>query len=50
MPYQVKRTGTGFKVFKKGTTKTFSKKPLTKTKANSQMKALYAAEGRMKKK
>lgn len=56
MPYEVKRTGTcccgkgEYKVFKKGTTKTYSKKPMTKTKAQSQMRALYASENKNKKK
>ena len=44
MPYKVKKSGKGYKVFKKGTSKTYSKKPLTKKKAEAQMKALYANE------
>lgn len=44
MPYKVKKSGSGYKVFKKGTSKSFSKKPLTKTKARAQQKALYANE------
>jgi hypothetical protein len=44
MPYNVKKSGSGYKVFKKGTKKCFSKKPLTKKKAEDQMKALYASE------
>jgi hypothetical protein len=44
MPYNVKKSGSGYKVFKKGTKKSFSKKPLAKKKAEAQMKALYASE------
>lgn len=44
MPYNVKQSGKGYKVFKKGSSKSYSKKPLTKTKAQDQMKALYANE------
>lgn len=44
MPYKVKKSGSGYKVFKKGTSKSFSKKPLTKAKARAQQKALYANE------
>ena len=44
MPYNIKKIGKGYKVFKKGTSKSFSKKPLTKKKAEDQMKALYANE------
>ena len=44
MPYKVKKSGSGYKVFKKGTSKSFSKKPLTKAKARTQQKALYANE------
>lgn len=44
MPYVVKKSGKGYKVFKKGSSKSFSKKPLTKAKAEAQQKALYANE------
>jgi len=44
MPYKVKRSGKGYKVFKKDTTKSYSKKPLPKKKAEAQMRALYANE------
>lgn len=44
MPYELKQSGDGWKVFKKGTSKSFSKKPLSKAKAKAQMSALYANE------
>jgi hypothetical protein len=44
MPYTAKKSGSGYKVFKKGSSKSFSKKPLTKAKAKAQQKALYASE------
>lgn len=44
MPYVVKKSGSGYKVFKKGSSKSFSKKPLSKAKAEAQQKALYANE------
>ena len=44
MPYVVHKSGSGYKVFKKGSSKSFSKKPLTKAKAKAQQKALYASE------
>lgn len=44
MPYELKKSGKGYKVFKKNSSKSFSKKPLTKEKAKSQLRALYAAE------
>lgn len=44
MPYTVKKSGKGYKVFKKGSSESFSKKPLTKEKAQAQQKALYANE------
>jgi hypothetical protein len=44
MPYVVNKSGSGYKVFKKGTSKSFSKKPMTKEKAQAQQKALYANE------
>tara|TARA_R110002096_G_scaffold427408_1_gene638089 strand:+ start:2151 stop:2405 length:255 start_codon:yes stop_codon:yes gene_type:complete len=45
MPYHIKKVGTGFKVFKKGTNKALSKEPLTKSKAEAQMKAVEKKEG-----
>lgn len=39
----------GFKVYKKGTKTSYSKEALPKARAEAQMKALYAAEGRKKK-
>ena len=45
MPYTVRKSGSGYKVFKKGTQKSFSKKPhKTKEEAREQQKALYASE------
>ena len=44
MPYEIKKSGSGYKVFKKGTKKSFSKKSLPKKSAQNQMKALYASE------
>ena len=44
MPYKVKKSGKGYKVFKKGTSKSYSKKPLPKKRAEAQMRALYANE------
>jgi len=40
MPYKIKRSGSGFKVCKKTGGKCFSKKPLSKKKANKQMAAI----------
>jgi hypothetical protein len=42
MPYEIKKSGEGHKVFKKGTSKAFSKSPMTKKEADAQLKALYA--------
>lgn len=42
MPYEIKKSGEDFKVFKKGTSKAFSKSPMTKKEADAQLKALYA--------
>jgi len=44
MPYTLKKTKDGYKVFKKNTNKSFSKRSLSKKNAISQMKALYASE------
>lgn len=48
MPYHVKKVGSGFKVFKKGTNKALSKEPLTKAKAEAQMKAVEISEKKQK--
>jgi hypothetical protein len=47
MPYKVEKHDQGYFVVNQETGKKYSKKPLTKAKANSQLKALYAntAEG-----
>jgi hypothetical protein len=50
MPYEVKPVGKGYKVFKKGTTKSFSNKALTKTRAIAQMRAIAISEARQRKK
>ena len=49
MPYKVVKVKDGYKVKKDqpGRAVYFSKEPLTKTKAEAQMRALYAAEKRM---
>lgn len=44
MPYEVRKSGSGYKVFKKGTSKSFSKKPLPKGRAQAQMRVLYSQE------
>jgi hypothetical protein len=44
MPYKVYKKGSGYKACKKNGKKCFSKKPLTKEKAQKQTKALYASE------
>ena len=50
MPYIVVAVKGGYKVKKDqpGRSVYFSKDPLTKAKAEAQLKALYAAEGRMR--
>ena len=48
MPYHIKKVGSGFKVFKKGTNKALSKEPLTKAKAEAQMKAVEISESKAK--
>ncbi len=42
MPYKVRKSGKGYKVANKETGKTYSKKPLSKEKADAQMRAIYA--------
>lgn len=44
MPYKVYKKGSGYKACKKNGKKCFSKKPMSKEKAQDQMKALYASE------
>jgi hypothetical protein len=48
MPYVVRRSGKGYKVFKKGSNKSFSRKALPKRRAQAQQRALYASERRRK--
>ena len=48
MPYHIKKVGTGFKVFKKGTSKALSKEPMSKAKAEAQMKAVEISESKAK--
>lgn len=58
MPYSIRKSGSGFKVVNKKTGHTFSKKPMSKEKANKQVAALHinvkesfkAAVGRILKK
>jgi len=40
MPYGVVKSGSGYKVHNKHTGKTYSKKPLSKSKAKAQMAAI----------
>jgi hypothetical protein len=40
MPYKIKKEGSGYKVQKTGTKKTYSKKPMTLKKAKAQMRVL----------
>lgn len=42
MPYKLKKVKGGYKVGKKSSSKTYSKKPLSKAKAQAQMRAIYA--------
>jgi hypothetical protein len=42
MPWSVVKSGSGYKVRNKDTGKTYSKKSMTKEKANRQLRALYA--------
>ena len=50
MPYEVKPVRGGFKVYKEGTRRVFSREPLTRETAIKQMRALYASDAREKKK
>jgi hypothetical protein len=42
MPYEIRKSKGGYKVFHKGTSKSYSSKPQLKGKANAQLRALYA--------
>jgi hypothetical protein len=42
MPYAVRKSGSGYKVFNKESGKSYSKKPLPKDRAQAQMRAIYA--------
>lgn len=42
MPYEVRRQDGGYKAFKKGTQTAYSEKPLSKAKAQAQVRAIYA--------
>jgi len=44
MPYELRHSGDGWKVFKKNSSKSFSKEPMPKSRAKAQMRALYANE------
>ena len=46
MPYEIRKVKGGYKVGHKGQDKTYSNKPLTKSKARAQMKAMYANSGK----
>jgi hypothetical protein len=48
MPYTVKKVKGGYKACKKGDSKCFSKKPLTKKKAVKQIGAIASSEKRQK--
>ena len=52
MPYEVKSSTAGgkqgFRVFRKGSKKAYSKEALPKARAEAQMRALYAAENKTK--
>ena len=50
MPYHIIKSGKGFKVENKETKKKFSKKPMTKTNAEKQIKLLRIIESKKKNK
>ena len=43
MPYKLRKSGSGYQVVSKDTGKTHSKKPIPKSRAAAQMRALYMA-------
>lgn len=45
MPYKLKKTGSGYKVCKKNSTKCYSKKPLPRKRALKQLAALHINTG-----
>lgn len=45
MPYAVRKSGSGYKVYNKITGKTYSKKPIPKERAEAQMRAMYMHSG-----
>jgi hypothetical protein len=49
MPYTIRKVKNGFKVFKKGSQKSFSKKPLSLSTAKKQMKAIGLSESKQRK-
>ena len=50
MPYTLTKVGTGYKVQKKGTTKTYSKKAMPYLKARAQLISLNIADSKLNKK
>ena len=52
MPYEIRKEKGGFKVAHKGENKTYSDKPMSRSKALKQMRAMYAntkrEDGRLK--
>lgn len=50
MPYELKKKGVGYVVRNKETGKEYSNKPISKARAEAQMRLLYLVEGKMKKK
>jgi hypothetical protein len=50
MPYHIIKSGKGYKVENKQTKKKYSKNPMTKTKADKQIKILRIIESKEKKK
>ncbi len=47
MPWEVRKVPGGYKVYKVGTRKAYSKNPLSQEDAKAQMRALYASEKKM---
>jgi hypothetical protein len=46
MPYEIRKTKGGYKVGHKGQSKTYSDKPMSKSKAKKQMRAMYMHSGK----